>query len=781
MRIRLLIGIYVVLMGFTLYQSFDFSVNTTIDDFFLPGSQPGQAGNLDNPSKCDNCHGGYDDAVEPAFNWRGSMMSQSMRDPLFLATMTIANQDAPNSGDLCLRCHTPKGWLEGRSIPTDGSSLVSADYEGITCDFCHKKVAPTSIGINPYPSDPDYTSGTYPQDQSYLMTLSHIPSTSANGMYITDNDNAKRGPFNDADGNHQELYSPFHSDSKLCGTCHDVSNPVFSAVTDGMGNIIDYAPNTMGTQAPDFNPYMMLPVERTYSEWKMSEYNTPAGVQSDAFGGNKQFVSSCQDCHMQDVTGLGCNKNPPLRNDLPLHDMTGGNTFIPKILYDLYDDDVDTSALNAGIDRARYMLQNAADLDISVTNQTVQVTVTNETGHKLPSGYPEGRRMWLHIEAWDSTGNYYESGAYDTATAVLTHDSDIKVYETKPGISPGLATVLGLPAGPSFHFVLNDTIYKDNRIPPRGFTNANFEMIQSPPVGYSYADGQYWDITSYVLPFEPDAVRTFLYYQTTSKEYVEFLRDENITDSWGQTMYDLWEDNGKSFPELMDSISWGVPIKDEDGDGFISIVDCNDQNSNSYPGATEIQDCQDNDCDGWTDEDFTSETQVVWTGCNNTDDWNEPLNWNTNREPTSSDHIIIPSNVLGTFFPNVSSPVSIHSLLIEEGGYLSIDPGQTIEISNSGNPSIAALEISGVLESSGTIRILDSIKDGIKIESSGTLMVNGQMYIDSYSDTGIENLGHLQIGNIGIMEVKELTSNTFINSPGSVIIVEGTLRIIKDP
>lgn len=33
-----------------------------------PGTQPGQVGNLESPDKCDNCHGGYNRAVEPAFN-----------------------------------------------------------------------------------------------------------------------------------------------------------------------------------------------------------------------------------------------------------------------------------------------------------------------------------------------------------------------------------------------------------------------------------------------------------------------------------------------------------------------------------------------------------------------------------------------------------------------------------------------------------------------------------------------------------------------------------------
>ena len=44
---------------------------------------------------CVTCHGNYDHAVEPWHNWHGSMMGQAMRDPLFLATMVVAEQDAP--------------------------------------------------------------------------------------------------------------------------------------------------------------------------------------------------------------------------------------------------------------------------------------------------------------------------------------------------------------------------------------------------------------------------------------------------------------------------------------------------------------------------------------------------------------------------------------------------------------------------------------------------------------------------------------------------------------
>ncbi|MCB2218862.1 MAG: hypothetical protein KQI35_00600 [Bacteroidetes bacterium] len=545
-------------------------VPTTINDFFLPGSQPLESGTFADPSTCDNCHGGYDINAEPAFNWRGSMMAHAQRDPLYLACLTIANQDAPEVGDLCIRCHTPVGWLEGRSEPTDGSALIATDMESVQCHFCHRMIAPSQPGANPYPNNNLYNTGpgnnssTYTLDQNYLTVLPNIPDSSANGMYICDDLDNRRGPFYDPQANHETPYSPYHSESQICGTCHDVSNPVYEVVKDINGNIIGYTPNAFDTPAADFSPYSMFPIERTYSEWLMSEYNTPGGVTGTTFGGNKVFVSTCQDCHMRDVTGKGCNKSyAPVRDDLPLHDMTGGNTFIPTLLESLFPGDVDAAALAAGIDRARSMLQQAATVELTVDQpaKTVTVKVTNETGHKLPSGYPEGRRIWINLKAYNSlTASTYESGAYDPLTGIL-NKTDTKIYEIKPGLSPGLAGAVGLTPGVSFHFVLNDTIYSDNRIPPRGFTNANFKAIQSPPVGYLYADGQYWDETTYDLPFIPDSVEVTLFYQTTSKQYVEFLRDENVTNNTGQLFYDLWDQNGKSAPETMNYETWsGDPI-----------------------------------------------------------------------------------------------------------------------------------------------------------------------------------------------------------------------------
>ena len=77
------------------------------------------------------------------------------------------------------------------------------------------------------------------------------------------------------------------------------------------------------------------------------------------------------------------------------------------------------------------------------------------------------------------------------------------------------------------------------------------EAIQSAPVAHTYADGDYWDDTDYFLPATAETAHVTLYYQTLSKEYVEFLRDENMTNSAGQDLYDAWAANGKSAPVAM--------------------------------------------------------------------------------------------------------------------------------------------------------------------------------------------------------------------------------------
>ena len=74
MQIRWQILIFIYLF----VQFSSAQVHTTLNDFFMPGSQPLESGDLSSPATC-SCHQQYDIAVEPYFNWEGSMMSQALR------------------------------------------------------------------------------------------------------------------------------------------------------------------------------------------------------------------------------------------------------------------------------------------------------------------------------------------------------------------------------------------------------------------------------------------------------------------------------------------------------------------------------------------------------------------------------------------------------------------------------------------------------------------------------------------------------------------------------
>jgi hypothetical protein len=119
---------------------------TTREDFRLPGTQPLSITDpIAVPSTCTPCHANYGQPdVEPYRNWQTSMMAHSGRDPLMWAALAIANQDAPHSGETCLRCHLPKGWLEGRSAPEDGSTMTADE----TLDYSRHIVLPGLVNTH---------------------------------------------------------------------------------------------------------------------------------------------------------------------------------------------------------------------------------------------------------------------------------------------------------------------------------------------------------------------------------------------------------------------------------------------------------------------------------------------------------------------------------------------------------------------------------------------------------------------------------------------------------
>lgn len=509
----------------------------------LPGTQPGEIVNwpLLTPNECATCHGNYVAGLdyEPFDSWSGSMMANSARDPLFWAAVDIANQDIPGAGEFCIRCHSPRAWLAGRSSVPDGSALLgypdepNNDFEGIDCHFCHRMYeGPGGTGLI------------------------------GNAQYFVDDgtpsqEPPRRGPYQQTFAPHPTAKSDYHGSSEFCGVCHDLRNP--------LRELLDEAGVSTGREFPE---------QTTYTEWLQSDFATEG--------------TTCQNCHMvpAEVTpAFACNSfNPPRpftdpNDDAPVfrHDLVGANTFVPRILKGEFGTALGRgAAYDATIARAIQALQqHSATVEVEVAPEIVagdslqfSVRVTNLTGHKLPTGYPEGRRMWLEVTARDALGApFFVSGGYDDESAILSHDAQLRIYESEHGVHG---------EGPGFHLVLNDRIFTDTRIPPRGFR----PDLDTAPRGRVYemlpdSTLAHWDDVTYTIPVPvgvqgPVSVSAKLRYQTASREYIEFLRDENVSGpdpkdrnypnapSRGEKIHQFWMEYGKSEP--VDMVSAGQQV-----------------------------------------------------------------------------------------------------------------------------------------------------------------------------------------------------------------------------
>ena len=568
---------------------------TTANDFFQPGQQPEPMTPEGDPYQqmlssiynCANCHKVDDDqneeyVVGPFNTWTTSMMAHSARDVIWQAALAISNTEATMSGEYCIRCHAPQSWAAGLSSSGDLSNFTDPEhFDGVSCHFCHRAVDPIADTVNPI-EDTDILqalvyAGTYPDDPG-------------NGRFIFDPEDTRRGPEDDWSVNMHGapiLVSPHHNESTVCASCHDLRNPILSQNTDG-----SYEPNAHDNAHPTQNPHDMMPEQLTYSEWLNSDFANGGVTFTDGrFGGEHPTgtMQSCQDCHMPKHSGASCVfwyvEGVGTSTDVPDHAFVGANTWVIRSVHDMWDPNV-TGLNEEDLDRVsaqtESFLQAASDMDLVEVEDELSVTITNWAGHKLPTGFPEGRRMWLNVRFFDVDGNMVlEHGSYDFETGDSDLD-DTKVYEMKLGLDATMAAQTGLAEGETKSLILANTILKDNRIPPAGFTNAAYESFDAAPVDYTYPDLHHWDETIYDLPSKAIAAHVTLYYQTTSKEYIEYLRDnsppnEEGEPTIGQIAYDQWVMHGRSAPVAMDSqVIYFVETKitgDANGDGTVGVGD----------------------------------------------------------------------------------------------------------------------------------------------------------------------------------------------------------------
>jgi hypothetical protein len=585
-------------------------------DLTARGSQPGLTHPLEDSGNCTGCHaGGPIEFHYPATSWKGSMMANAGRDPVFWAALDVANADGeslgvPGVGDWCLRCHVPEGWFGGRvSKTTSGGRVDGADgcllqgdhddppgfgndYSGIGCHFCHRVEPKGPAG------EPNFL-------ESGDIWIDDLACATGSGP-------CRAGPYDYSDGTspppHAWKKSEHISSSEMCGSCHNVTSPLNNGVP--VRTLISPAGIDTG---------IAFPIERTYTEWLKSDYGTAlfadgleaVPVQNQP-GVNVKRQQTCQDCHMEIARSedpqeqfLGCFFGPNRNGKLSIHNFSGANTWVPKILKGEFP----SLGLDEAFDQAvqwstELLTERTATIVTRATRSgdgqalAIEVEVTNLSGHKLPTGYSEGRRMWIELEVRDAGGAViYSNGAWNPATGELQRDAQTRVYEIKQGIwdpQSGQCKITDAQGRAVFHFVRNNCVAKDNRIPPLGFTGGG--DIEVAPVAAVYPPERPGsnrlrnvDVVSVTAPIAGAqgalTIRSRLHYQTASKEYIEFLRDQAVergfpaentlcadgpgrpfdvgpqAQSRGAYLYSLWSNPsyGRSPPVMVDSAQVVLP------------------------------------------------------------------------------------------------------------------------------------------------------------------------------------------------------------------------------
>lgn len=421
--------------------------------------------------QCTSCHDNLVDEqgsdVSIGKDWSGSMMANATRDPYWIAKVASEISRHPELkdelDDTCSRCHAPMANDEakksGDTIEIHGENgILNADnayfdhaMEGVSCTLCHQM-----------------------EDTGVMGTIDGVSGKFSVEYYDNPEDRPAYGQYDESTLEpgymlEQAKFAPKFgahiSTSESCAVCHDLRTPS----VDGAGHVIS-------DEESDFFPEQMV-----FSEWMHSDYAT---------GGSRE--QTCQACHMPVVSGdvlMASSGGGTAREGFSRHTFLGANTVMQTILRDYSEElgiELDSTIFDNSIALNREFLRTAATVDIvsstlEADSLILEVLVTNNTGHKLPSGYPS-RRAYMHVLVTNGRGEVvFESGklnsdgsivgvATDANTATyeshynnITSEDQVQVYEAIMGNSDGDVT----------HTLLRASNYlKDNRLLPAGFNKA---------------------------------------------------------------------------------------------------------------------------------------------------------------------------------------------------------------------------------------------------------------------------------------------------------------------
>jgi len=365
------------------------------------------------PETCGGCHS---EIIE---QWQDSMHNLAHKDPVYNRVAKFLRKGLTDAGEIeeadsCVKCHTPVGYVTGfpKKLSDDLSKTPEIAVQGIQCDYCHSAVDVTQM----------YNNG---------LVLSPGQGEDDPGV--------KYGPFDDSEPDfHEAAYSKLHTESGVCGTCHNVKHVTF------------------GTD-----------LETTYTEWEKSAYNDPDPGKR----------VNCQDCHMRQRPGIPATgstdrpDNPGAATDdsderphIFTHYFVGANSGVTA------DFGSDEKA-----DMARDRLKHAATvaLDLSqVRVGKVGVTVTNSgAGHSLPTGVGDLRQVWIEFILTDKGKTVFASGQFDKKKEL---GPDTVMFRTILGDGKG---------NPVVNLAKAKEILSDTRIPAKASTTHTFDLKFTPQKG----------------------------------------------------------------------------------------------------------------------------------------------------------------------------------------------------------------------------------------------------------------------------------------------------------
>jgi hypothetical protein len=374
---------------------------------------------------------------------------------LVLAAVSVAAQDSPFVESVeCSLCHTRLGEKNqlGQNTQWKGSVMAHAGRDPYwqaktaeeirqnpaiakvvdeKCNQCHtpqgKAQAKDGVGCSVCHLIEDKGLGT--------------PASFTGGFQIN-KERLAYGPHKDPFANpmimHVGLtpaYGAHMQKSELCATCHTVITPTVDEKGKVLGEFIEQA---------------------AYLEWKAS-----------SFGSGDM---TCQSCHvpLADNPKAQYIAHNPMGRPFPptsprqpfgIHSFAGANFALPVLL---------GSSDSSMAERAHDMLSSAAMIEVTPAWKDgvleASVTLTNLTGHKLPTGFPS-RRIWLDFEVKDSSGKTAFRSGLDPQEpqphhAAIDSPSKVQIYESEMADAAGRRTTALLRAA---------SYLKDNRILPDGF------------------------------------------------------------------------------------------------------------------------------------------------------------------------------------------------------------------------------------------------------------------------------------------------------------------------